>query len=119
MKDQPPLQIVQYSSSSSSGSDSQEQEVVVKSPSYQMPERTQPIIREKPTKDFYKNKGGVCFDIDVKQFTAPVAPTKEERPMTTQRKQKPVDKRVQLLKRRQAAKAYDRVARRAVFSPHY
>ena len=34
-------------------------------------------------------------------------------------KKKKVDKRVELLKRRETAKAYDRMARRAVFSPQY
>lgn len=68
----------------------------------------------------FKNKGGVCFDIDIKQFTAPVLVKEEKVPVQpVGSKKKKVDKRVELLKRRETAKAYDRMARRAVFSPQY
>lgn len=113
LKNQPPLKIEKYSSSSESESEEEDSQPI-----------TEEHIRRAPQRDnhthVFKNKGGVCFDVDVKQFTAPV-PIKEERVpvVPVGGKKKKVDKRVELLQRREAAKAYDRKARRAVFSPQY
>lgn len=109
-----PLQIEEYTSSS------EEQEEAAIKPSFTIPNRR--VSQEEAprsqlaAKEFYKNKGGVCFDIDVKEFAHSGPPPKEERvrPKKTQK----VDKRSELLKRREAAKVYDKMARRALFSAY-
>ena len=73
---------------------------------------------QKAKKEVHQNKGGVCFDIDVKQFTAPVAAKYQEKPLV-QKKKKKEDVRMEVIRRREAAKAYDRLARRALFSPPF
>jgi hypothetical protein len=60
----------------------------------------------------------VCFEVDVKQFTAPVLSDKRERNRQIRPKKEKVDKKAEILKRRETAKAYDKKTRKAIFSPN-
>ncbi len=70
----------------------------------------------------YKAKGGICFDLDVAQFTQPESKPVQRNAVQSNyntgagRKGKKVNTKEEILKRRQMAKNYDKMARAKVFS---
>jgi hypothetical protein len=56
-------------------------------------------------------KGGICFELDTRQFKGDSKATNIPR----KKKKREVDERLQLIQRRQMAKMYDREARGKLF----
>lgn len=63
----------------------------------------------------HKSKGGICFDLDINQFTQFEVKPASKQPVQPIRRNKKANTKEEILKRRQIAKNYDKQARARVF----
>lgn len=73
----------------------------------------QPVLENNSA--IHKSRGGICFDLDVNQFTQIQTKPVNKHAAQPIRRNKKTNTKEQILKRRQNAKNYDRQARARVF----
>ena len=70
-------------------------------------------IRKENNSGVYKSKGGICFEFNINEFAGPSKQLEKPKPVV--KKATKVNKKEEILKRRQMAKNYDKFARMKVF----